>query len=236
MVRWLNNLALTALDYAMLIVLAPVFMLILVRILGLRETGLLHWLGAGPMVSFLVVLLLFELFNYWVHRAFHSIPLLWRIHAVHHSDTQVDATTAHRHHPFELIISTLLAMPLLVVLIPDPLVMMAYNVVRLALAGLTHANCSLPPAMDRMARYLFVTPDFHRLHHHAERCYTDSNYSGILTLFDRLFGTARDLPREAHLTMRLGLQEFREVRDARLDRLLLMPFSRLFDRALQGTR
>lgn len=226
--RWANNLALTTLDYLLLLGLSPFLAIWIAIALGIPQTGLLKWLGAGPWLGFLVTVLCLDLLGYWLHRAFHALPWLWRIHAVHHSDVEFDATTAHRHHPFEPLISVLVAMPVVMALGAEPILLLAYNVLRLAVAALSHGNFSFPPPMERIARLVFVTPDFHRLHHAAERRYTDSNYSGVLPLFDYLFGTATRTTREAQQTLMLGLKPFREADSTRLDRLLLMPFSTKF--------
>ena len=101
--RWINNLALTAVDYAFLLGISPWLALLVVNLVGIENRGLLYKVGASPWVSFIVVLFCMQFAAYWLHRAFHAIPVLWRIHTVHHCDADVDATTANRHHPLELI-------------------------------------------------------------------------------------------------------------------------------------
>lgn len=224
LMRWINNLSLTAVDYAVLFGMAPVVSLLIARTIGYGDTGLLHRFGLGYFASFILILLCLEFLGYWLHRAFHAVPILWRIHAVHHSDVEMDATTSHRHHPLEPVISTVVTVPILMVLGPDPLVLLGYNLLHAAVAALSHGNISLGQPLDRVLRRFLVTPDFHRMHHRAERRYTDSNYSTILPLFDHIFRTATQCPAEQHKTMTLGLAYFREPKYARLDHLLLMPF------------
>jgi sterol desaturase/sphingolipid hydroxylase (fatty acid hydroxylase superfamily) len=224
LLRWINNLALTAVDYAVLFGMAPLVSLLIIQTIGLEKSGLLVWSGAGLLVSFIVVLLSIELVSYWLHSAFHTMPLLWRIHSVHHSDVEVDATTAYRHHPLESVVSIIVTVPVLMALGPDPLALLGYNVLHSAVAALSHGNISLGQRVDRILRLFVVTPDFHRLHHHSDRHYTDSNYAVILPLFDRLFRTATWIPAEQQKTMTLGLEYFREPKYARLDQLLLIPF------------
>lgn len=228
--RWLNNIALTIVDYLLLLGLSPFLALWLAIALGVPESGLLQWLGTPDWLGFPIALLVLDLVGYWLHRAFHAIPWLWRIHAVHHSDPDFDATTAHRHHPFEPLLSSLVAMPVVLALGAEPVMLLAYNVARLAVAALTHGNLSYAPAVDARLRRVLVTPDFHRLHHMAERRYTDSNYAGIFAFFDHLFGTASDMDRETQLGMRIGLERFAGSEAIRLDRLLWMPFSGKFTR------
>jgi sterol desaturase/sphingolipid hydroxylase (fatty acid hydroxylase superfamily) len=224
LVRWVSNLSLTAVDYAVMFGMAPLVLFLIASTIGLEQTGLLHVLKLSLVASFIVTLLCLEFLNYWVHRAYHAVPLLWRIHAVHHSDPEMDATTSHRHHPLEPVVSTLLTVPVMVGLGADPLVLLGFNVLHTAMAVLSHGNITLGQRVDNVLRYFVVTPDFHRMHHSAERRYTDSNYTAILPLFDYLFRTATRCPAEQHKTMSLGLPYFRERRYSRLDQLLLIPF------------
>lgn len=228
--RWTSNLGLTALDYVLLFALGPYLALYASQAMGWPQMGFLGRFGGGPVTSFILLMLVMELLNYWLHRAFHRIPVLWRIHAVHHSDVEMDATTSHRHHPLEMVINSGVIIPVLILLGPDPWTLLVYNITRITLATLTHGNFSLAPALDRVLRLFVVTPDFHRLHHSAERRYTDSNYSAILPCFDYLFRTATDRPREEHRTMTMGLERFQEPRFSRLDQLLWLPFSSAFRR------
>jgi sterol desaturase/sphingolipid hydroxylase (fatty acid hydroxylase superfamily) len=236
LVRWLSNLSLTAVDYAVLFGLAPLAPYLVARTAGFDYKGLLQVLDAGYAVSFILTLLCLEFFNYWLHRAYHAVPAFWRIHAVHHSDPEVDATTYHRHHPLEMVLSTALTIPAMIVLGAGPLVLLCYNVLHTASAVLTHGNITLGQPADRALRYLLVTPDFHRMHHHAERRYTDSNYSAVIPLFDYLFRTATLCPAAQQKSMALGLPYFREAKFARLDRLLLIPFLPGFNNAALPAR
>lgn len=228
--RWINNLSLTALDYVLLLALGPYLAWYAAQAMGWPQIGLLGRIEAGPLASFAILMLLMEFLNYWLHRAFHRIPLLWRIHAVHHSDLEMDATTSHRHHPLEMLINSAVIIPVLILLGPDPWTLLVYNVARIGIATLTHGNFSLWPGVDRVLRLFVVTPDFHRLHHSVEQRYTDSNYSAILPWFDYLFGTASGRPRTEQQTMDMGLERFRDPRSSRLDQMLWLPFSSAFRR------
>jgi len=224
LLRWASNLTLTAVDYAVLFGMTPLLLILIAKVIGLENIGLLHRFEVGYFASFVLTLLCLEFFGYWLHRAYHSVPVLWRIHAVHHSDPEMDATTSHRHHPLEPLISTLLIAPILIGLGSDPLVLLGYNVVHTAVSVLNHGNYTLGQSVDRILQPFLATPDFHRLHHSAERRYTDSNYSAVLPMFDYLFRTATRCPAEQQKTMALGLEYFREPKYTRLDQLLLMPF------------
>ncbi len=224
LLRWISNLSLTAVDYAVIFWIAPLVSILIARTSGFSKTGLLHWLDAGHVASFILTLLCLELLNYWLHRAYHAVPMLWRIHAVHHSDPEMDATTSHRHHPLEPVINTMVMVPAMIGLGADPLVLLGYNVLQTGMAVFAHGNITLGKPVDRVLRFFVVTPEFHRMHHCAERRYTDSNYTGILPLFDYLFHTATRCDSEQQRTMTLGLPYFRERKYARLDQLLLLPF------------
>ncbi len=228
--RWLNNLGLTALDYVLLFALGPYLAFYTAQALGWPQMGLLGRIEAGPVLSFTLLMLVMEFVNYWLHRAFHQVPVLWRFHAVHHSDVEMDATTSHRHHPLEMVINSAVIILVLILLGPDPWTLLLYNITRIALATLTHGNVSLPARLDRVLRLFLVTPDFHRLHHSAERRYTDSNYSAVLPWYDYLFRTATYRPREEHRVMTMGLERFREPRFSHLDQMLWLPFSSEFKR------
>jgi sterol desaturase/sphingolipid hydroxylase (fatty acid hydroxylase superfamily) len=227
--RWLNNLLLTTVDYAVMLGISPWLGLLVIHRSNMGTLGLLGKIEAGPVLNFIVVLFVLELTTYWVHRAFHAIPILWRIHAVHHCDTEVDATTAHRHHPLEVVISSFATLPVMVALGPGPETVLAYNVLHAAVAVLSHGNFSLGHRLDGLTRIVFVTPDFHRVHHSAERRYTDSNYGSILSMFDYILGTATYLQAEQQKGMQLGLSYFREKKFVRLDQMLLIPFLPQFE-------
>jgi len=180
----------------------------------------------GPVTSFCILFLVLEAFMYGIHRIYHTIPLLWRIHAVHHCDTEVDATTSQRHHTLEVLINTALLAPVLVLLAPEPAVFLLVALTRLAIGIFSHSNLQVPKFVDRCLRWVLVTPDFHRLHHRSQRTFTDSNYSASLPLFDYLFGTASDALYDQHTHFELGLEYLRTPADSHLHRLIALPFRR----------
>lgn len=228
MARWLNNIALTGLDYAILFATGPYLILFAAQTVAWPKMGLLGHFNTSPLVSFVILALLMEFLNYWLHRAYHHIPALWRIHAVHHSDLEMDATTSHRHHPLEMLINSCVIIPAVLLLGPDTLTLLIYNMFRIGMAVLSHGNFSLWPGIDRVLRLFIVTPDFHRLHHSPEQCYTNSNYSAIFPWCDYLFHTTSAKSHVEQQTMDIGLEYFRSPRYNRLDQILWMPFSKVF--------
>lgn len=221
--RWINNLALTIFNYAILLGISPWLALLVARLVGVDHPGLLHQAGVGPWGSFLAVLFSLQFTAYWLHRAFHAIPVLWRIHTVHHCDPEVDATTANRHHPLEPVIGAVVMLPVVALVGLEPTAILGYNVLIAAVTVMSHGNFSFGP-LDRLLRLVIVTPNFHRMHHSTERQYTDSNYATILPVFDYLFRTATSLPTEQQKTMPLGLSYFRDAKFSRLDQMLRVPF------------
>ena len=158
----------------------------------LFHTRLLGAASSWPMALVLTVVGL-TLVSYWTHRAMHSIPLLWRVHRVHHADTSVDVSTSLRHHPLEMVVAIPAdALVILLVGAHVPVVVAAESLL-MATAFLGHADIHLPLRLDRALAWVVVTPRLHRLHHHPERRLHDSNYGDTFTLWDRLFGTFSDV-------------------------------------------
>ena len=186
--------------------------------------GLLNFINLSiPLKAALTVVLL-DLLIYWQHRAFHVIPALWRLHAVHHTDLDLDASSAVRFHPVEILISMLIKMAAVVLLGASVPGVALFEIILSAAALFHHSNIALPLPLDAALRLLSVTPDMHRIHHSPNRLETDSNFSFNLTCWDRLFGTYRDQPIEPHATMALGLAETREPKALSLGFLLAYPW------------
>lgn len=222
--RWVNNIGL-----ALTTTLSNRFFYL---VLGLgttswlyrQDVGLVPWLDLPWAAGFGLVLLVLAFGDYVTHRLVHAVPFLWRLHAVHHSDTEFDVTTTYRNHPFAALVLLLLRLPFIAVLGAPPAMLLVYEATRMAQDLWSHSNIRLPVALDRVLRWFIVTPDFHRVHHCSDRRFTDSNYSSTVPWFDYLFGTYRYRPVEQHVDMEIGLEHFREPRHSRLDGLLLLPF------------
>jgi sterol desaturase/sphingolipid hydroxylase (fatty acid hydroxylase superfamily) len=175
-------------------------------------------------VAIALSVVVLDLAIYGQHVAFHKLPVLWRLHRMHHSDVEIDTTTGVRFHPLEILLSMLYKIALIVVLGAPPAAVVLFELVLNATAMFNHGNVELPAAVDRVLRLAVVTPDMHRVHHSVHRDETESNYGFNLSVWDWLFATYRAQPRDGHAAMVIGLPEFREARDRRLDRLLVQPF------------
>ncbi len=153
--------------------------------------GLLN-LGELPAWAHaLLALLVLDLWTYWWHRVCHAVPLLWRFHRVHHSDAQMDVTTANRFHLGEIILSSVLRLPLLPLLGIHFGELVLYETLLQIVVQWQHANISLPPALERVLRLVVVTPGMHKVHHSRAQPETDSNYASLSSVWDTLFRSRR---------------------------------------------
>lgn len=222
--RWANNIGLALINQISVNWFTVGVMVVLAWWGEEENFGLLRQVDLGFWPSLLLAVLVFEFIAYWFHRALHTIPWLWRIHAVHHSDTELDFTTTYRNHPVELYVNAPLTIPIILLLGFPVAVVTAYQLIKTTVSVIAHSNIKIPQRVDRVIRKIIITPDYHRLHHCSDAKYTDSNFCAAFPLYDYLFGTASDRSYEAHDNMEIGLEYFRDPADSRIDRLLLMPF------------
>jgi len=227
--RWPSNIGLVVVYGLLERVLIPVAAVGTAAIAAQRGWGLLNitpwpaWLGPA-WLEVLIGFVALDLAIYAQHVAFHKIPLLWRLHRMHHADLDIDVSTGLRFHPFEIVLSMLIKMAV-VALLGVPLVaVVAFEVALNATSMFNHSNAAMPVGLDRIVRLFVVTPDMHRVHHSVARHETDSNFGFNLPWWDRVFGTYRPQPEAGHDGMTIGLPIFRDPAEARLDRLLSQPF------------
>ncbi len=221
--RWPNNLALTALNTGLLRVLFPVSAVGLALGLSDRGWGLLNLVELPCWLSVALAVVALDLAIYVQHVVFHAVPLLWRLHRMHHTDLDLDVTSGTRFHPLEMILSMLIKFGVLFVIGPPAVAVLIFEVVLNAMAMFNHANARIPQTLDRVLRMLVVTPDMHRVHHSVIPVETNSNFGFNLSLWDRLFRTYRPQPEAGHTNMVIGLPVFRSPRELWLDRLLVQP-------------
>lgn len=221
--RWPGNLGIAALNAILVRLLAPGAVVGSAVWAEQTGSGLCHLLAVPGWLAIMAGLLILDLLIYGQHVAFHRLPLLWRLHRMHHADLDIDVTTGARFHPLEILLSVAIKIAAVLALgIPAPAVLL-FEVILNATAMFNHANLALPAGLDRWLRLLVVTPDMHRVHHSWHRAETDSNFGFNLPWWDRLFGTYVSQPRDGHLGMTIGLADFRDAGDLRLDRMLLQP-------------
>lgn len=222
--RWPSNLGIVVVDTLLVRVLFPTAAVGVALAVEAQGGGLLGWLGAPFWLSVLLAVLLLDLAIYLQHVMFHAVPALWRFHRVHHADTDIDVTTGLRFHPVEIVLSMLIKFAVIAALGAPAVAVLAFEVLLNATAMFNHANLRLPERVDVALRLLLVTPDMHRVHHSVIERETNSNYGFNLALWDRLFGTYRAQPEAGHDGMTIGIDEFRDPAEARLDRMLTQPF------------
>ncbi|MEM6329561.1 MAG: sterol desaturase family protein [Planctomycetota bacterium] len=188
-----------------------------------RGFGVVRWLGLGDWSAWAAALLMFDCWMYWWHRLNHAAPVLWSFHRAHHSDTAMDASSGVRFHPGEIALSgatRLAVVPLIGITVEQ---LAVYGAVALPVVLLQHANVRLPRWLDfgLFKSGLLVTPAMHRVHHSEVREETNSNYSSVLSIWDRLFGSLRE--RRDVENIRFGLQELRGERSQTLAGVLATP-------------
>ena len=223
-VRWSSNLGLVVVGALLVRLAFPVVAVGTAAIAAERGWGLFNWVAAPSWLAIVLSVVALDLAIYAQHVVFHKVPPLWRLHRMHHSDVDIDATTGVRFHPFEIALSMAIKMAMILILGAPAVAVVIFEVLLNATAMFNHGNVKLPQAVDRVLRRVIVTPDFHRVHHSVHRDETDSNYGFNLSVWDRLFRTYRPQPRDGHETMTIGLDIFRDPRQRYLDKLLIQPF------------
>jgi sterol desaturase/sphingolipid hydroxylase (fatty acid hydroxylase superfamily) len=222
--RWPHNLGIVVIDALAVRILIPGAAVGAALVAAGNGWGLFHVAGLRLSIASLLGFLALDLAIYAQHVAFHKVPLLWRLHRMHHADLDIDVTTGLRFHPIEIVISMLIKIAVVIALGIPPVAVFAFEVVLNATSLFNHGNVSMPSWLDRAVRLIVVTPDMHRVHHSIEPRETDSNFGFNLPWWDRLFRTYRAAPRAGHDRMTVGLSTFREPAELRLDRLLTQPF------------
>lgn len=223
--RWANNLGLLLLNSVVLRFLFPAAAVGIAYSVNDMGWGLFNWLALPFWVEVVVAVLLLDLAIYLQHLMMHRVPLLWRLHRVHHADLDIDLTTGSRFHTIEIVVSMLIKWGVIALLGPALLAVLAFEILLNGMALFNHANVRLPRSVDRWVRSLLVTPDMHRVHHSILRDETNSNFGFNLSLWDRAFGTYIDQPQRGHDAMTIGIPEFRDPRQVdRLPGMLALPF------------
>ncbi len=222
--RWPNNLGISALNTVVLRIIFPTAGVGMTIFASVHGWGILNVLNPPNWIAVVLSIVLLDLAIYVQHAAFHAVPLLWRLHRMHHADLEFDVTTGLRFHPIEIILSMVIKLAVISALGAPALGVLIFEVLLNATSMFNHGNVRLATAVDRTLRWAVVTPEMHRVHHSIVRRETDSNYGFNLPWWDRLFGTYRAQPAAGHETMTIGIPQFRDPAELRLDRLLLQPF------------
>jgi sterol desaturase/sphingolipid hydroxylase (fatty acid hydroxylase superfamily) len=224
--RWFNNLSMHALNSIMVRGLFPVIPITMAVLAVEGGWGLLNHYILPGWQAVIVSIIALDFIIYLQHVAFHTVPLCWRLHMVHHTDMDIDLTTGIRFHPVEIILSLIIKLAAVVVLGAPPLAVLIFEVVLNGTSLFSHGNVYMPGGVDRVLRLFLVTPDMHRVHHSVIMRETNTNFGFNLSWWDRLMGTYQDQPSQGHEGMTIGLGYFRDPKKLSLPWLLVLPVTR----------
>ena len=234
--RWPSNIAIVALNTLLARIVVPIAAVGLAAIGKAEGWGLLNAASLPPLAKVAVAVVVLDLAIYLQHVMFHAVPALWRLHRMHHADLDFDVTTGARFHLIEILLSAGIKMIVVAALGPPAVAVLIFEVLLNATAMFNHGNVRIALGLDRALRWLVVTPDMHRVHHSIEVEETNSNFGFNLPWWDRMFGTYRDQPAAGHEAMTIGLDQFRDPGELRLDRMLTQPFRESVGRYPIGRR
>ena len=222
-IRWLNNLGLVFFNSFVLRILFPTAAVGVAAFSSDQGWGIFNYYDVSPVTAVVVSVVAMDFVIYLQHVMVHAVPALWRLHRVHHADLDFDVTTGARFHTIEIILSMLIKFATIAVLGPPVVAVIIFEVVLNATAMFNHSN--VPLAIDRVLRWIVVTPDMHRVHHSVEDDEANSNFGFNLPWWDRLFGTYRDQPRSGHDNMQIGIHVYRDPRQVSwIHGMLWLPF------------
>jgi sterol desaturase/sphingolipid hydroxylase (fatty acid hydroxylase superfamily) len=223
LLRWTSNIGIVVIDSLLVRLTFPVVAVGLAVTAAERGWGLLNVFEVPGWLAFVVAVLAFDLAIYLQHVMFHAVPALWRLHRMHHADLEFDVSTGLRFHPVEILLSMGIKLGVVAALGPPAVAVLVFEVLLNGTSMFNHSNIRIPLGLDRVLRWIVVTPDMHRVHHSIHPVETNSNFGFNLPWWDRLLGTYRAQPRQGHETMSIGIEQFRDRRDLWLDRMLIQP-------------
>jgi sterol desaturase/sphingolipid hydroxylase (fatty acid hydroxylase superfamily) len=223
-IRWFSNLGLVLIDSIVVRLFFPTALAGIALLVQQRGWGLFNQFELPYLLKIIFSVLVLDFVIYLQHIVFHSVPLFWRLHMVHHTDMDIDVTTGVRFHPIEIILSMGIKM-IVVVLIGAPAVaVLIFEIILNGTSMFNHGNVHYSQNIDSILRLLVVTPEMHRVHHSTIRWETNSNLGFNFPWWDRLFGTYRGQPAKGHLEMTIGLDQYKEPNKLTLPWLLVLPF------------
>lgn len=223
--RWKTNLSIVMIGSVLTRLGTPITLVALAEALSTRNAGLLGVFELPPLTEAIIGIVLLDLVVYLQHVMFHAVPLLWRLHLVHHADPDFDTTTGLRFHPLEILISYVIKAAAIAAIGPSGATVLAFEVILNTCALFNHGNLKLPLWLDRPLRLLVVTPDTHRVHHSTLASEMNSNFGFNIPLWDRLFGTYRSDPEKGQEGFSIGLETFQSSKKpTELGWALAVPF------------
>ena len=224
--RWFSNIGISVLNTLFVKLVFPVAGIGAAILAQQKQWGLLNHLEISHWVGVVLFLLVFDLTIYFQHRLFHTVPLLWRLHRMHHTDVDYDVTTGNRFHPVSILLSSMIKFMLVILMGAAPIAVLIAEVLLNATAMFNHSNLKIPLRLDRILRLFVVTPDMHRIHHSVDESEHSHNFGFNFPWWDRLFGTYQAEPGLGHESMEIGIRGFRNLRSANLLWLLMQPLTK----------
>ena len=223
--RWVTNLAMAGFNTLLIRVLLASGAFGAAVVAGQGEVGLFHQLDWPWWVELNLAVILLDLVVYVQHVLMHAIPILWRLHMVHHTDVDFDVTTGVRFHPLEIILSMFIKIGAVILIGASPSAVLMFEVLLNATSMFNHSNVRIPQQWDRRLRWIVVTPDMHRVHHSVIPWETNRNFGFNLPWWDRVLGTYLRDPGQGHEHMAIGLEQYRDPTRLTWVTLIALPFS-----------
>ena len=224
-IRWVNNIGIVVINTLLLRIIFPSAAVGMAIFAQKHGWGLLNYIQVSYAIATIISVVAMDFVIYLQHVMFHAVPIFWRIHRMHHADLDFDVTTGIRFHPFEIILSMLIKFAVVMVMGPPVLGVIIFEVLLNATSMFNHGNVRILCGLDRILRWIVVTPEMHRVHHSVVYYEINSNFGFNLPLWDRVLGTYCDQPRMGHEGMTIGLGNFRDIKNcAILPGMLAIPF------------
>ena len=224
--RWLTHLGITVIDSLVVRILGPLTAIAVAIWAGGKGIGLFNLTPWPLWVEIILAFILLDCAIYWQHVISHRVPFFWRFHKVHHTDRDLDASSAVRFHPVEILLSMLYKCGIVLIIGPAALAVLIFEIVLNASAIFNHANLKLPLGADKVLRLFIVTPDMHRVHHSVIERETNRNFGFNLSVWDRIFRSYKAQPEAGHDGMTIGLSEHQSSAPSQLFWSLKLPFAK----------
>jgi sterol desaturase/sphingolipid hydroxylase (fatty acid hydroxylase superfamily) len=223
-IRWYSNIGISFLSSFLMRLIFPLLAVEFAILATSYNWGLFYILNFSHWLLIPISVLLLDFVIYMQHRLFHKVPLLWRLHKMHHSDLDYDVTTAIRFHPIEIMLSMFIKIAMILLFGVPVLAVIIFEILLNGMALFNHGNIYIPPRIDKFLRLFVVTPDMHRVHHSLVTKETHSNFGFNFPWWDRFFHTYIDQPEKNHTSMTIGIPEFRKKKYLHIYWLLAQPF------------
>lgn len=221
--RWINNLGIIFINRILL------FLLVLIPV-SLNEynpfPGLMNLVEIPLLVKSLLGFIILDLTIYFQHKLFHTSSFLWKLHRMHHTDMDLDFSSALRFHPFEILISLAIKVLTMWIWGISSNTLIIFEILLNLFAMFNHSNFYIPEKLDSVLRYIIITPDMHRIHHSVHRKECNSNYGTIFSFWDFLFNSYCKEPRDGHVDMILGVRNYMDIKYQKIHWMLITPFVR----------